>query len=72
MKTKDFIKYLQEYEIDDHGRESDIGFYDVENDRWLELTPQSSNEPGIEHNHYMGCGCISGFTINLMMEKENE
>lgn len=65
MKVSKLIKYLQEYEINDHGKESEIYFWDDSSECDLELLPQDADEPGIEHDHYMGCGCISGFTLNF-------
>jgi len=65
MKIKKLIEYLQKYEINDHGKDSDIYFWDIEKQCELILLPQDSDDPGIEHDHYFGCGCISGVTINL-------
>ena len=72
MKTIDLIKALQEYELNDHGKEGHIEFWDTERECALILAPQSSDEPGIEHDHYMGCGCVMGFSLNFIKEKDDE
>jgi hypothetical protein len=70
MTVNELITYLSEYAIDDHGQESDIDFYDMNNEQYMELMPQDDcYYPGIEHNHYGGCGCISGVTLNLRMKR---
>lgn len=69
MTVNELITYLSEYAINDHGRESEIDFYNVDNEQWMELMPQDDDDPGVEHDHYGGCGCISGFTINLKVKK---
>ena len=70
MKVKDLRKLLKEFEIDDHGRDADIDFWSVEGECELVLAPQSSDEPGFEHCHYMGCGCISDITLNFIKGEE--
>jgi len=70
MTVNQLITYLSEYAINDHGRESEIDFYNMNTEEYMELMPQDDcDDPGIEHNHYGGCGCIMGFTLNLRMKK---
>jgi hypothetical protein len=71
MTIKEFIKKIEQYAIDDHGKEAEIIFWDMENNCELKINnQQDSRHPGIETTHYWGCQCISDITINL--RKNNE
>lgn len=65
MKTNNLIKALQEYEPNDHNKPGDIYFWDTERECYMELTLQHEDDPGIEHMHNMGCGCVTGFILNF-------
>ena len=72
MTVRELINILRQYEIDDHNLEADICFYDVENERFLELNDQSDNMyPGVELGHYPGCGCIWDVQLNFKTEDDN-
>jgi len=42
-----------------------VSFYDVDNNCWLELMPQSELLPGVESDQLPGCGCCGGVIFNL-------
>jgi len=70
MLVSNLIKALQEYEINEHGKPAHIRFYDIEGEHTLELMPQDDDwDPGINHDHNMGCGCVVGYELNFRWKK---
>ena len=72
MNINDLITTLSQYAINDHGKPGEILFYDATNQVYLKpVETDWSSEEGIEEDQYFGCGCISGITLHLAVDKEN-
>ena len=65
MTVKELRKLLKQYEVNDHGHDTLIMFWDVRGDCELELNPQSDPDPGFEEGRALGCGCFWDLVINL-------